>query len=145
MSRTWETYKNRIRYYKDVFDQYRQDRIQFTCYVDTPESYKITPSALMELNTSFLDLFTWFVLPLLIIGSCWVAIVFTCYWYGCPCGKKKHHTKMYKESTCTDFEESDMSRTPSGGLGRSNSNEGGWPKAGPSDGDTGGSWPMYWR
>ena len=150
--RSWTNYKRKIHYYMELFDQYRQDIGTFTCYIDYPDTYKITPSALMELNTGFSDLFCWFILPILTVGMCWIGIVFACYWYRCPCTKKKRkyeHHKIYRDGGTTDVDDSDMSPSPSGvgGLGRSGSNDsGGWPKSGPADHDTGGtSWPMYWR
>ena len=153
MGRSWENYKRKIEYYMELFDQYRQEIGTFTCYIDYPESYKITPSALMELNTGFSDLFRWFILPILAVGVCWIGIVFVCYWFGCPCAKKKkrkyeHHTIYRDGGTTTDFDDSDMSPSPSGtgGIPPSASNDsGGWPKSGPAENDPGGSWPMYWR
>ncbi len=156
MTRSWVNYKRKISYYIELFDQFRQDIGTFTCYIDYPESYKITPSALMELNTSFGDLFVWFILPILVVGVCWIGIVFACYWYGCPCAKKTNRRKyggadqpkIYRDGGTTDMdEESDMSPSQSGyGVGHSGSNSsGGWPKSGPADADPGGSWPMYWR
>ncbi len=150
MDRTWENYKRKVNHYIELFDQFRQDEEPFTCFVHQPESYRITPSALVELNTTFKDLFLWFVYPVLVAIICCLSMLFVCYWYwpSSKRAKKYPHPRMYKDGgTTTDMDDSDMSPSPSAmGMGPSSSNNsGGWPKAGPADHDTGGSWPMYWR
>ena len=102
LGRSWENYKRKIEHYMELFDQYRQNIGTFTCYIDYPESYKITPSALMELNTSFSDLFRWFILPILAVGICWIGIMFVCYWFGCPVQRRRNENMNIIQSTETE-------------------------------------------
>ncbi len=95
----WRDYRRKS-YYSELLLQDKKDASEpLICYYKLPQNgAQNEPIVIMEINTGYLQLILWIILPGFGIVLCWVCIPIVYLWYCCP-HQRKSKSEDYRQIT----------------------------------------------